>query len=355
MNRYLYKIYRSLLRRRITVCLFWPLSGIYYLHFIVRKCLYKSGVRKSQSLPCQVISIGNITWGGTGKSPLVEFLGEKLKTKRIAVLSRGYGRRGKKENIVLVSDGIEILAGPEEGGDEPYLLAKKLEKIPVIVGNNRFQSGKWTINKFKPEIIILDDGFQYLALKRNVDIVVVDSTNPFGNRWLIPAGILREPITELKRAQIIFLSKVNETEMPPEELKKEIRKYNSLAPIVETVFEAVEFKTWPKGEVKVREFIEKKSVFMLASVGSPNSFRYSLLQLGAILVGEATYPDHYHYQARDIRRVINSAKIKKAEFIVTTEKDEVRLPKVFMNFPVLVLKVKLKIVKGEETLDAWLS
>jgi len=355
MNRYIYKTYQWLIKKHISALLLWPLTVIYYLIFISRKLLYKSGFKKGQSLPCQVISVGNLTWGGTGKTPLVEFIARRLQFKKIAILSRGYGRQQGKEKIILVSDESRILTAAKEAGDEPYLLAKKLPGRPVIVGNNRFSSGKWIINKFQPEIIILDDAFQHWSLKRNMDLVVIDSTNPFGNRWLIPSGILREPLSELKRAQIIFLSKVNEVDNQIEGLKREIKKFNSHAPIVETILEPVEFNLWPKGEIKTKGFIKEKSVFMLASVGSPNSFRYSLFRLGATLVGEATYPDHYHYQAKDIRRVINLAKRKKAEFIVTTEKDEVRLPKIFVNFPFLILKVKLEVIKGEETLDAWLS
>ena len=355
MNKSIYTVYKWLLKRQITIILFWPLAIIYYLFFLLRKFLYKLGVKKSLSLPCQIISVGNLTWGGTGKTPLVEFIAQKLQSKKVAILSRGYGRQREKGKIILVSDGDRVLFGAKEAGDEAYLLAKKLPGRPIIVGNNRFQSGKWIINKLQPEIIILDDGFQHWSLKRNMDLVLIDSTNPFGNKWLIPAGILREPLSGLKRAQLIFLSKVNEINNQTEGLKKEIRKFNSHAPILETIFEPVEFHLWPKGETKPKEFIKKKSILMLASVGAPNSFRYSLLKVGGTLVGEAIYPDHYSYQAKDIEKIINLAKLKKAEFIVTTEKDEVRLPRVFINFPILILKIKLKVIKDKEVLDAWLS
>ncbi len=351
----MYKIYKCLMRKKVSIILFWPLSFVYYFCFIFRKFLYKSGLKKSQSLPCQVISVGNLTWGGTGKTPLVEFIAQRLNSKKVVILSRGYGRRGEKEKVVLVSDESRILAGVREAGDEPYLLAKKLPGRPVIVGSNRFNSGRWAINRFQPWTIILDDGFQHWPLKRNIDLMVIDSTNPFGNRWLIPAGILREPLNQLKRAQVIFLSRVNEDKNQIAGLKKRIRKFNAHAPIVETIFEPVEFHLWPGGARKTKEFIQKKSIFMLAGLNSPSSFRYSLRQLGGNLVGEAVYPDHYYYRPGDLSEVINSAKLKKAEFIVTTEKDEVRLPKVLVKFPILVSKVKLKVINGEEVLDAWLS
>ncbi|MEA3369196.1 MAG: tetraacyldisaccharide 4'-kinase [Candidatus Ratteibacteria bacterium] len=355
MKKSVYTTYQRLVKNKVSILFFWPLSFVYYLYLVFRGFLYKSGIKKSQSLPCQVISIGNLTWGGTGKTPLVEFVVRRLSSKKAVVLSRGYGRRGQNEKITLVSDESRILAGAREAGDEPYLLAKKLPGRPVVVGSNRFNSGKWAINRFQPGTIILDDGFQHRSLKRNIDLVVIDSTNPFGNRWLIPAGSLREPLGQLKRAQIIFLSKVNEDKNQITGLKKEIRRFNAHAPIVETVFEPVEFHLWPGGETKAKEFIREKAIFMLAGINSPSSFRYSLLQLGGDLVGEAVYPDHYYYRPGDLSAVINSARLKKAEFIVTTEKDEVKLPKVLVKFPILILKVKLKVVHGEEVLDAWLS
>ncbi len=355
MKKILDKIYKWLLKTEFSIILFWPLAVFYYFFFILRKSLYKAGLRKSQSLPCQIISVGNITLGGTGKTPLVEFIARKLKFKRIVILSRGYGRKGARKKILLVSDKARVLAGVKEAGDESYLLARKLPGVPVIVGGRRYFNGKWAIQRFQPEVIILDDGFQHWSLKRNVDLVVIDSTNPFGNRWLIPAGILREPLGELKRANLIFLSKVNEGNVQVDVLKKKIRKFNSLAPVVETIYEPVEFSLWPKKEIRTKDCIYKKPIFMLASLGAPSSFRYSLLQLGGKLVGEAIYPDHYYYQAKDLADVMNLARFKKAEFIVTTEKDEVRLPEVSVDFPILILKVELKVVVGGEILDAWLS
>ena len=355
MKRPIYNAYQWSIENKVSIILFWPLSFIYYLYFIFRKFLYKSGIKKSQSLPCRVISVGNLTWGGTGKTPLVEFIARKLSAKKAVILSRGYGRRGQKEKITLVSDESRILAGVRDSGDEPYLLAKKLPGRPVIVGTNRFISGKWAIKRFQPATIILDDGFQHWALKRNIDLVVIDSTNPFGNRWLIPAGILREPLNQLKRAQVILLSKVNENKNRIAGLKGKIRKFNAHAPIVETIFEPVEFRLWAGGETKVKEFIRGKSIFMLTGLNSPSSFRHSLLQLGGNLVGEALYPDHYYYRPGDLNAVINSARLKKAECIITTEKDEVKLPRISVKFPILILKVKLKIVNGEEVLDVWLS
>lgn len=355
MKKFINKIYHWLLKKKLSIVLFWPLSVLYYFYFLLRKVSYNLRFRKSQLLPCQVISIGNLTWGGTGKTPLVEFIAQKLRFKKIAILSRGYNRQRKKEEITLVSDENDVLTEVKEAGDEPLLLARKLKGVPVVVGENRSRCGKWAIHKFHPEVIILDDGFQHWALKRNLDLVVIDSTNPFGNNWLLPAGILREPLGELKRAQIIFLSKVNEVKAPIESLKKTIRKFNSHAPIIETIFEPIEFRFWPQGEIKPIEFIKRKPIFMFASLGSPDSFRHTLLELEGNLVGEKIYPDHYYYQVKDLREVINLARLKKAEFIVTTEKDEVKLPEVFIDFSILVLKVNLKVIKGEEVLDAWLS
>ena len=355
MIRHLNLLGQWLIRKKISVFLWGWLSFFYFFFYALRVLFYRLGILKSYTLPVQVISVGNITWGGTGKTPLVLYLGNRLKGKKLVVLSRGYGR-GKGQKIFPVSPREnKIGARAGESGDEPFLLASELPQATVVVGKKRRVSGRWAVDNIQPEVIILDDGFQHWGLKRNLEAVIIDATNPFGNGWLIPAGILREPLSALGRAHIIFISRVDEGASSLAEIKKRIRRHNNVAPIVECVIEPDEFFLWPGGKMEGVDFIRGKKVYALVSTGSPFSFRRTLIKLGAEPTGESIYPDHFSYTLKDSERVIKEAKKSRAELIVTTQKDFVRLPAASFAFPIGVLRVKLRITAGEEVLDAWLS
>ncbi len=187
-------------------------SLLYGLVVSLRILLYQKGIFQSRSLPCKVISVGNITLGGTGKTPFVCWLAERIQGEgyRVAVLSRGY-KGNFSGSFSLVSDGERTLCDVRQGGDEPYLMAQKLKGIPVIVGPQRWISGRYAVERFRTEVVILDDGFQHLPLKRDLDLLLIDSSLPFGNGHLFPRGILREPLSGLSRADALILTKVGQS------------------------------------------------------------------------------------------------------------------------------------------------
>jgi len=173
---------------------------------------YRQRLISPKKLPCKVISVGNITVGGTGKTPMTQYIAERLKHcgYRVAAVSRGYkgtaaGRVVK--TAVIVSDGHRICPDSETAGDEPFLLASRLKEVPVVIGRNRFAAGMLALNTFQPQVIVLDDGFQHMQLARDIDLVLLDFNRPFGNRYLLPRGTLREPVSALKRADAFILTR----------------------------------------------------------------------------------------------------------------------------------------------------
>ena len=192
--------------------LFFILSQFYFLAIEARWLIYRLKLVPQTRMACTVISVGNITWGGTGKTPAVTMIANRLREvgKRVTVLSRGYRKKkDRKSDILVVSDGKKLLSSYVEAGDEPYLLSKTLAGIPIIVGKNRIKSGKYAIDRFGTEVLVLDDGFQYWPLKKDLDIVTVDCLNPYGNGYLIPRGSLREPISHLSRADMFLLTRTD--------------------------------------------------------------------------------------------------------------------------------------------------
>src|SRR4030066_495268 len=199
-----------------------PLSHIYRITGFIRMKLYETGLLRTKRLPCPVICVGNITTGGTGKTPAVIAIARLLqggqvsnlspqRSQRIAILTRGYKRKSK-EPILAVNDGNEILCTPQDAGDEPYLIASALKGIPVIVGKDRYCSGQYAIERFGSNLFILDDGYQHIRLHRDLNILLIDATNPMGNGHLLPRGILREPLSAVARANGIIISRANEGE-----------------------------------------------------------------------------------------------------------------------------------------------
>jgi len=331
---------------------------LYRLICGIRFLFYRYGVFKQKKLEAKVISVGNITLGGTGKTPLVIYLAEKLKeqNKKVAILSRGYKR--KKKEMVELTQEICHQVNWEEVGDEPYLLARRLFDVPIIISKHRNVSGDYAIQKHGTEFLILDDGFQHLKLFRNLDIVVIDSVNPFGNGRLLPAGILREPLASLRRADIFVLTKTDQA-FNIDELIQILKKYNPQAPIVKSVYQirSIE-KLFNDSEVNSKE-VEDKKALAFSGIGNPLSFENSLKQLKIQILKHQIFLDHYPYRKKDILDLMQEAKNIGADFIITTEKDSVRIPLINqseipsqagLDIPFYVLKIDLKITRGEEVL-----
>lgn len=343
--------------------LFFILSQFYFLAIKVRWLIYRFKLVPQTKMPCTVISVGNITWGGTGKTPAVIMISKLLREmgKRVAVLSRGYRRskkKDKKNKMSIVSDGKKLLLSSREAGDEPYLLARNLPDVPIIVGKNRINSGKYTIERFASEVVVLDDGFQYWPLHRDIDIVTIDCLNPYGKGYLIPRGSLREPLSHLSRADIFLLTRVNFVSRDDlQRIIGDLGKVNPRSIILESVHRPKYLQGTFSGEKKSLDFIKGKKVVAFSSIGNPYSFEKTLEDLGAKIVKIFRFPDHHGYQGNDLGKIEATYRtdLEKGEVIaVTTEKDGVRLERVISPetdrafWEIWILKIELEIVRGKE-------
>jgi len=337
------------------------LSYLYLAAIQFRAFLYRIRVFRSRSVTAWVISVGNITLGGTGKTPVVERLARLLHSRgrKVAVISRGYrrktGPRWKrlKEKILgapttrVVSDGRNILLNSRVAGDEPYLLAANLEGIPVLINRNRVKAALYAIRRLKADTIILDDGFQHLALKRDLDIVLVDSEYPFGNRRLFPRGILREPLGNLSRADLLLLTKASGEGR--EELKAELKKFNRRAEILECRHNPVYLRDVRTSIKASLEFIRGSKAASLAGIANPYGFEKMLPELGVELIYSRRFADHHFYTQQELIDTLNKAARRGAEILLTTEKDAVRFPRLPPGkIPVFFLRVRIDSLREEE-------
>jgi tetraacyldisaccharide 4'-kinase len=342
------------------------LSWIFGALVQLRLILYKHRIIRANTLGCQVISVGNVTVGGTGKTPIVETFARSLQQKgrKVAILSRGYKSRKtplwekllKKEKQLprVVSDGQRLLLNSDLAGDEPYMLASNLPEVVVLVDKDRVKSGKYAIRTFGCDTLVLDDGFQYLKLQHRLDIVLVDYTNPFGYKRVLPRGLLREPMRNLKRAGFIFITKC-----PPEgapELKAKLRGLNPHAEISECRHSSKYLENlYTRERVELR-FLAGKKVAAVSGIAVPEGFEKGLLNLGAEMVHSARYADHHRYTQQEIIETINRAVEAGAEMIVTTEKDAVRFPLIDRcDLPVLYLRVEIEMLSGSEAFNDWID
>lgn len=315
----------------------YPFSFLYYLSFIISQKIKKSRQKK---LPRKVISVGNITVGGTGKTPAVIYLAELLKglNKKVCVISRGYKSEVGSRKLKVVADGNKVLLGAKLAGDEPYLIAKSLIDVPVLVAKNRYKAGLFAIDKFGVNTLLLDDGFQHANLFRNIDIVCINALNPFGNFMLLPAGYLREPVKNIIRASAFIITRSDKiTAEKLEDIENVIKKYNNFSPIFHAYFVKRIFHR--NGRETEADMLKGQKVIAISGIAVPEDFEATLEELGVNLLVHKRYPDHYFFKDTDIKKFYNDA----AEFqavIITTAKDVTRLPE---DFPCYVLEVKLEI------------
>lgn len=324
----------------------------------LRMWFYRIGVLRRWPLGCQVISVGNVTAGGTGKTPVVEIFARELtrQGRKVAILSRGYRRKEKpflqrlfSEKIdppLVVSDGRHVLLDSETGGDEPYMLATNLPGVVVLVDRNRVKSGRYAIRRFGCDTLILDDGFQYQKLKHSRDIVLVDKTNPFGNGNILPRGVLREAAKNIRRADFIFITK---SDGKSEALRKKIREYNHHAEIIECRHAPQRLKNvYGQGDQEL-SWLKGKRIVALSGIAVPQSFENFLRGYGAELVDCIRYADHHRYAAEEVIQVVNRTADLGCDAMVTTEKDAVRFPKLSNTAaPVYYLRIEIEILKGAE-------
>ncbi len=329
-------------------CVFYPLVSL-------RVYLYKLGLLKAEKLKCRVICVGNITSGGTGKTPTVRLLADKLQKQglRVVILSRGY-KGNLKGKLEVAADEKKILHSAAEVGDEPYLLAQQLPGIPIVVGKRRSYAGWYASLRFKPQVIILDDGYQHLKLARQVNIMVIDATNPFGNRCLLPRGTLREPLSALSRAQVFLLTKTDLAK-DVSAVVDTLRRYNPKAPLLTSVHQSVAIGELSNKKKHPLKWLKGKKVACFSGIADPASFVKMIKELGAEVAGQLNFPDHYQYTAADLGELADTAKELGAEALITTEKDAVRITDFDLpDIPVLTLNIALKITSNErEWEEAW--
>jgi len=324
-----------------------PLSPLYSVLMACRSNLYQKRILKQRKLETPVISVGNLLMGGTGKTPLVHYIAKLLlqHDRKPAILSRGYkGSAGSPMNVV--SNTTNILLDAADAGDEPRLLAEKLPGIPVITGKKRYTTGRFAIDSLGADVLILDDGFQHMALKRNLDLVLFSSQKLLGNGRVLPGGELREPLTALMRADAFIICGVNGT--PDNDIQGFIRFLKGLYP-EKPIFNGV----YEPEKMLIRIFNGKNDtisqgdackmpLYGFCGIARPESFRMTLETIGIKLAGFHVYEDHHAYSADNIQTLLHNAKNSGAHGMITTEKDLVKLRRIFpQETPLLVLPVQL--------------
>ena len=322
------------------------LSVLYEAAVYLRRIFFGLHIFKQKKISCPVISVGNLTLGGTGKTPTVIQVAQLLtrNNRKPVVVSRGYGRRDDTEMIV-VSDGKSVLVDAQTGGDEPVMIASKLPGVPVVVGSKRVQAAQLALQRFSPDVVLLDDGFQHVRLKRDLDIVLLDSGNPFGNGKLFPAGILREPIPALKRAHAVLITKMDDT-VDVSMLKETIRQYTQ-ARIFTSRQVPVDLIDYRSSDIKSLAALRGSKVLAFSGIARPDSFIVLLRSLGADIAAALNYSDHYDYQKSDLAAVYQKAADEKISMIVTTEKDAIRLKK-FHAEGVWALRIEQIVTESDE-------
>jgi tetraacyldisaccharide 4'-kinase len=344
IDRFLYQKEKSFEERMVLFPLYLlslPYEGVVR----ARSLFYSLGLSKTKALPCPVISVGNITVGGTGKTPLVMAIAKGLMNRgiHVAILSRGY--KGKKAAEPVVSDGKTIFLSPEESGDEPFLMAQVCKEIPVLVGKDRFLNGRIALQRFGVKGMLLDDGFQHLPLYRDINILLIDSHIGFGDHTLLPRGVLREPLSHLRRADLFLLTKVEDPETC-QPLEEKIHEIHPSSPVFHSHYEPVSL-VGPHEEQEELHTLKGKKILALSGIANTNYFTSLLRKCGMKIVREAIFPDHYLYTTKDLSSI--KEKSKRVDCIVTTEKDMVKLKKLPIgHLPLRALRIEVKIWEEKE-------
>ena len=327
-----------------------PLSFIYGLGVRVRNALYRRGMLRTLEVGAPVISVGNLTVGGTGKTPLVEWIANQLAQRdlRVTVLTRGYGR--KSSGRVVVSDGSMIRSNVDESGDEPFLLAQNLNgRAAVICDANRVAAARWVIANLRTDVFILDDAFQHQRIKRDLNVLTIDATNPWGDRSLLPKGKLREPVDELSRADCVVITRAVDSSV--NELRSEIEsKWAGLPTFVSCIEIAGLQKLDEMNSSPEVNMMKTTPVAAFCGIGNPESFFSLVRGAGYQLKDTSAFRDHYNYQQADIDRLVNHAAHNGAEAVFTTAKDAVKLKSLSFALPCYVVNIAMKIEDEESIL-----
>lgn len=335
-------------------------SMLYSIATRFRNDLYAKGILPTFKLTCPVISVGNLTVGGTGKTPMTIELARRLQQQgqQVVIVSRGYKGLSENKNAV-VSDGQSIFCDVRQGGDEPYLMGKLLKGVPIIVGKDRFAAGSMAIKRFQPDVILLDDAFQHQRLERNLNLLLLDTQAPFGNGYLLPRGTLREPVSSLARADAVIFTRCHETPSP---------YYNDIArsikprpifnvchkPLIRCILppmKPIDADALTQPLDGGAQDLSGRRIFAFSGLARNETFWKSIGDLGGHMQGKMGFEDHYPYHIKDIKTIIKAAQHLGSDCIVTTEKDYVRLPKdMSLSMELIVLGISIDF-KGHQ--ERW--
>lgn len=359
-------------------CLLRALSWLYRGVIQLRLWLFRNRIIREKNLGCMVVSIGNITVGGTGKTPVVEMFAKALTKggRKVAILTRGYKserppkppffQRLKQRFMAIVfrqkipkapprivSDGISPvpLLDSRFAGDEPFMLAQNLQGVAIVVDKDRVNGGRHALREFGVDTLLLDDGLQYLRLRHRLDIVLVDKQSPFGNDRMLPRGFLREPPRSLRRASYIFITKCDGSSNV--ELIQRIRRYNRTAEIIECNHRPLHLTDITTREQFPLEMLQGKDIATISGIAKPESFEGGLVKLGSNIRFSRHFADHHRYTEEELNDFMLKADDRAVDFIVTTEKDSVRFPKTEnLLLPVYFLRVEIEILTGHESWES---
>jgi tetraacyldisaccharide 4'-kinase len=324
-------------------------AWLYGLGAGLRRTFYTRGWLRTKKLPAPVVSVGNLTAGGTGKTPMVACLARlwQDRGKRVAILSRGYG--GQSRGVTCISDGQTIYKKPPDVGEEPYWLARTLPGVAVYTGACRYAAGLAAWEEFKPDLFLLDDGFQHFQLYRDLDLVLLDAASPFGNGRLLPRGPLREPLTALAAAQTLIL-----TRFDPERHQAQLAAIRRAFPdkmVLTASIAPVGLTAYPGDHTEPPASLRHRAVIAFAGLARPAVFAATLQELGADLKGFQIFPDHHPYRQEELDRLTETARTLGAEALVTTAKDWARLGERWEGgVPLLVLDVEARLEEPEQVL-----
>ncbi|BCU77192.1 tetraacyldisaccharide 4'-kinase [Luteolibacter sp. LG18] len=354
-------------RATVMRMLMLALSGLYRLIVQTRLCLFRKNWKQQHHLGTLVVSIGNLTVGGTGKTPVVELLARTLRDRgrTVSILSRGYKSKKLDEpqkwkradgtpipgDLMpkVVSTGRAILLESKFAGDEPFMLASNLDGVSVVVDKNRVKGGRFAIRELLADTLLLDDGMQYLNLAHGIDIVLVDATAPFGTEALLPRGTLREPKKNLRRASYIFITKCDGSSN--EALIERLRKYNRVAEIIECTHGPKYLQNLFTHEREPLSFLEGKYTAAISGIAVPENFERQVERLGAKVEIRRRFSDHHRFSRKEISKFLSRCTERDMDLIVTTEKDAVRFPRpAQIEVPVYFLRIEVQILKGH---DVW--
>jgi len=323
-----------------------PLGSLYGAFTRARTQMYERGTFKTTKLERPVISIGNMTTGGTGKTPLVEWVARTLagEGKKVCILTRGYGRKNPDRHV-LVSDATQVFSNPTDAGDEPFLLATNLLGIAAVISDaDRITAGQGAIKHLRTDCFVLDDGFQHLRLARDLNIVSVDATNPWGGGRLLPLGRLRETLAGLKRADCIVLTRCDQAK-DVETIREEINRLSGDRPVFQSRMKTVRLVPLKETDTVLPPVTP---IAAFCGIGNPQSFFNHLKMSGYETVIQQSFADHHTYTQADVDNLRNIARAAGAKSFVTTAKDAVKLRDLEFDLPCYSLEIEIQIEDGDE-------